>query len=310
MALWIFGKVLPSPKISYLKLGLTIIVLVSTLSWMGINASADLSVRRFRNLLDLDPKKSRNGHYILAAYFDGLGKREEVDRENRMQVEKFPEANLINQGLKLLKKRDFDNAYLHFSKALQIAPNFAEAYWALGKYYFNTGELEKAEIELMKALDLWPEYGNAYANLGIIYGLRKDLKKARRMLERAIILGAGDEKVYHDLGNIYFALQNVDKAIFAYQKAIRINDEYADPHFGLALAFFQQHKLQHSLKEVKRVLQIKPDFASAYYQLAMIYGALGMKKESLSALKKYLELEPSGPLSKNVGELIKELENQ
>lgn len=310
LSLYVFSKVPLNPRISYLKLALTIIIFISTWSWMGINASADLSVTRFRNLLDLDPKKSRNGHYILAAYFDGLGKPEEAERENRIIVRKLPEVGFVNDGLKLSKKGESDSAYINFSQAVQIAPNFAEGHWALGEYFLKRGDLEKAEGELVKAINLRPEYGNAYADLGILYGLRKDLKKARKMLERAIILGVRDARIYHNLGSIYLDLQNVDKAIRAYQKAIQMDDEYADPHCGLAIAFFQQGKLQESLKEVYRGLEINPDFVRAYYQLGIIYVTLGMKNESVSALKEYLKHDPSGLFAKNAEELIKELENQ
>jgi len=180
LSLYVFSKMPPNSKISYLKLALTIIVFISTLSWMGINANADLSVTRFRNLLDLDPKKSWSGHYILAAYFKGLGKPEEVDRENRILAEKFPEVILVDQGFKSVKNGDLDNAYLKFTQALQIAPNSADVHCALGGYYLHTGDLEKAEVELMKAIDLRPEYGNTYADLGIIYSLRKNQKKLRK----------------------------------------------------------------------------------------------------------------------------------
>jgi len=310
LSLYLFGKMPPNPKVNYLKLALAVIVFISTLSWMGINTNADISVTRFRNLLDLDPKKSYSGHYVLANYFKDLEKPEEVDRENRMQVEKSPEADLINKGKELFNQGDLSNAYLAFSQALQIAPNFHKAHYVLGHYYLKIGDLEKAEAELRKAIDLAPGYGSAYADLGIMYGLRKDLKKALRMLERAIILAPGDAQAHYNLGNTYFMLQNMDQAIPAYQKAIQMNNEYADPHLGLALVFFQQGKLQESLKEVNKALQINPEFAQAYYHLGMVCDALGKKKESLSALEKYLELEPSGPRAKDVGELIKELESQ
>lgn len=310
LSLYIFSKTPSNPKISYLKLALTIIVFISTLSWMGINASADLSVARFRNLLNLDPKKSLNGHYILTGYFEGLGKPEEVEQEKRITAEKIPEASLVDQGLTLLKNGDLNDAYLNLSQALQIAPNFAVVHLAFGKYYLSTGDLEKAEGELIRAIELRPEYGAAYADLGMIYGLRKNLREAQRMLERAIILGTGNEDVYNNLGTIYLRLQNMDKAILAYQKAIRMKDEYAEPHLGLASAFLSKGNLEESLKETNRALQMKPDFAPAYYQLGMIYSRLGMKMESISVLKKYLELDPSGDLTKNVRELIKQLENQ
>jgi tetratricopeptide (TPR) repeat protein len=310
LGLYAFSKIPPNPRVSYLKLGLIITLLISTLPWMGINASTDLSVARFRNLLNLDPKKSLNGHYILTGYFEGLGKLEEVEREKRITAEKIPEAYLVDEGLEKLEKGNSDSAYLNFTQALQIAPNFAETHWGLGEYYLETGELEKAEAELMKAIELRPEYGSAYAYLGVIYGLRKNLTKAKKMFERAIILGIRDAKLYHDLGNVYFMLQNMDKAIRSYQKAIQMNDKSADSHWSLGLAFFQQGKLQESLKEINKTLQIDPQYVAAYYQLGMIYIRLGMKKESLSALKKYLELDPGGPPAKDVEELIKELETQ
>jgi len=310
LALWIFGKMSPNPKISYLKLVLTIIVLISILPWIGINASADLSVKRFRNLLDLDPKRSLNGHYVLADYFETLGKPEEVKREERIQMEKFPEASLVNGGLKLLEKGELNNAYQKFIRALQIAPNFPEVHWALGEYYYKRDNLEKAEGELLKAIDLRADHATAYALLGIIYSLKKDLKRARKMLERALVLGARDEEIYHNLGNVYWSSRNFNKAIHAYQKAIQIDDEFAEPHFGLSLALFQQGKLQKSLEEVNRALKIKPDFAPAYYQLAMIYKSQGKKDQSISAFKKYLELEPNGSAGKKVRELIEELEKE
>jgi Flp pilus assembly protein TadD len=310
MALWIFSKMLLHPKTNYLKLGLTIIVLVSTLPWIGINASADRSIRRFRNLLDLDPRKSLSGHYILARHFESSGELEEMDREDRMVLQKCPEASMVAGGLKSLKKGDLEKACLKFRQALQIAPDFPEARCALGEYYIHTRDLRNAEVELMRALDLRPGYAKAYLNLGIMYGLRKDIEKARKMLERALIVGGENVEVYHNLGNIYLASQDLDKAILAYQKAIRANDESMEPHFGLALAFFRQDKLQESLKEFNRALEINPDFAPALYQLGKIYRRLGMKKESISALKKYLELERNGSLAENARQLIEEIKNE
>lgn len=301
LALWFFGKMVPNPKISYLKLSLITVVFISILPWIGINASADLSVKRFRNLLDLDPKRSLNGHYILADYFETLGKPEEVKREERIQTEKFPEVSLVNGGLGLLEKGELNNAYLKFIRALQIAPNFPEVHWALGEYYFKRNNLEKAEGELLKAIDLRADHATAYALLGIIYSLKKDLTRARKILERALVLGARDEEIYHNLGSIYLSSQNLDKAVHAYQKAIQIDDEFAESHLYLSLAFFQQGKLRKSLEEVNRALQIKPNLAPAHYHLTMIYGALGMKEDSLSALKKYLELKPEKLLDENAG---------
>ncbi|MCK4224008.1 MAG: hypothetical protein KAX39_02430, partial [candidate division Zixibacteria bacterium] len=121
LSLYLFSRISPDPKVGYLKLSLTTVALFFTLPWILINASPDMSVARFRNLLDLDPKKSRNGHFILAGYFDKMGKPEQVDRENRMIKEKFPEVEPVNQGLSLLQKGDLEQAYQRLTHSLQIS---------------------------------------------------------------------------------------------------------------------------------------------------------------------------------------------
>jgi tetratricopeptide (TPR) repeat protein len=310
LSLYLFGKMPPNPKINYLKLGLTMIVLISTLSWLGINASPDLSVRRFRNLLDLDPKKSLNGHHILVAYFERLGKLEEANREKQAWAQKLPEYKLLHQGMKFMKEGELENAYSSYTQALQISPNFPDGHWALGDYYLYTRNLEKAETELKKAVDLKPGFAIPYADLAVVYSLRKSMKKARIMVERAMVLGISDAEVLYDMGNVYSSLGEVDKAIAAFKKAIRVNHKFADPHLGLALAFFRQGKLEASIDEINRAIQINPDFASAYYHLGRIYGNLGMKEECVSAFEKYLELEPSSPLAKNIEKLMKRLESE
>jgi len=307
LALYLFSWTSPNPKVSYLKLNLVIVALLFTLPWILINANPDRSVARFRNLLDLDPKKSRNGHFILAGYFDRVGETEEVDRENRMIKQKFPEVELANQGFSLLLKDDFDQAYQRFTRAIQISPDFAEAHAGLGWYYFKTGNLQQSELELEKALQLKPDFKLAYVDLGDVYMQKGEFKKAKKFYTRAIKLGVDDEDMWNNLGILYAQLGDLDKAVSFYQKAIAKNKNFAESHYGLAFIYYKHGRLEQSLRQVNLLLQIDPNFALGYYQLGLTCEGLGRKKEAILAYQRYLEMQPNDPIADHIKKLIEKL---
>ena len=304
LALYIFSRISPQPKIGYLKSNLVIVVLVSTLPWVGVNASANLSVERFRNLLDLDPKKSRSGRNILATYFGDLGRLDEVYKEESEFREKLPEVVSILRGLEFMHKGNLNDAYLNFEHAVQISPDFLDAHWALGKYYLEVGNLDKAQFELEKAMNSNPQFAQPYVDLGITYFHKKELDKAKKMLHRAITLGVKDDSPYYTLGAIHFLEGDLSKAIFFHRKAIEIDDRTMESHYGLALDFFYSGKLQESLNEANQAIQINSHYAPAYYLLGVIHNRLGMKEKSISALREYLKLDPNGLLTKETEKLI------
>ena len=180
LALYIFSQVEPEAKPNHLKFNLIVVAFLFTLPWILINANPDKSVARFRNLLDLDPKRSRNGHFILAGYFDRSGKPKEAEKENRRIIEKFPELDLYLQGKKLLDQGDTNQAYQKFTQSLEVSPDFAEAHTGLGLYYVTRGDFEKSEIEYNKAIKLKPDFPIAYSELGDVY-MKKWILKMRNL---------------------------------------------------------------------------------------------------------------------------------
>lgn len=310
LTLYVFSRVAAQLELGGLKLRLTTVALLFTLPWILINASGDLSVSRFRNLLDLDPKKSRNGHYILAGYFDGIGKTEEMERENRMVKEKFPEIGMINRGLDLLNKGELEQGYQIIARAIELSPNFAEARAALAWYCSKTGDLEGAERELKRALHLKPDYRDGYADLGDVYMKTGQIKKAEKCYARSVMLGVDRPHLLNNLAILHAQSGKLDKAASFYRRAIAGKSDLAESHYGLAFIYYQQGKLEESLKELNLLLQIDPDFALGYHQLGQTYQALGRKKEAISAYQRYLQTQPGDPEAGQIKRTIEALKTQ
>jgi tetratricopeptide (TPR) repeat protein len=310
LALYLFSQIPSNPKIGYLKLNFIVVALLFIFPWILINAKPDMSVARFKNLLDLDPKKSRNGHFILAGYFDRIGKADERDKENQRLKEDFPEVEQTNQGLNLLQKGVLDQAYQRFMQAIHLFPDFAEAHAGLARYYFRKGNLQQSEMELKKTLELKPDYWIAYADLGDIYMQKSEFKKAEKFYNRSIKMGADNPNVWNNMGILYAESGNPEKAISFYQKALAKDKNFVQSHYGLAFVYCQQGKLEESWRETNLLLQINPNFALGYYQLGLIYEKQGRKKEAASAYQRYLELQPSDTNAGSIRILIEKLRTE
>jgi tetratricopeptide (TPR) repeat protein len=99
-------------------------------------------------------------------------------------------------------KRDYGGAEVDLAKAVQLDPNFAEAYRALGYARFNTGfNVQAAMDAYLKAVELKPKYGEAHYALAFMYAM-SDLESGKVHFDKAMELGIPDERA---LGDRYYS---------------------------------------------------------------------------------------------------------
>jgi tetratricopeptide (TPR) repeat protein len=102
----------------------------------------------------------------------------------------------------------------YFTKAFQLREHASE--WEklaiAATYYRNvTGELDKAAQTCQEEIESYPRRTTAYINLGLVYGAQGQYEKAAEVTRQAVRL-APDENVYDNLANYTFALQRFDEA--------------------------------------------------------------------------------------------------
>jgi tetratricopeptide (TPR) repeat protein len=100
------------------------------------------------------------------------------------------------------KKRDYPGAVKDLERAVELDPEFAEAYRALGYARFNMGFNIEAALEgYLKAIELKPDYGEAHYALAFMYAM-SDLEKGGGHFKKAMGLGIPDER---DLGTKFYS---------------------------------------------------------------------------------------------------------
>ena len=92
-------------------------------------------------------------------------------------------------GNEYLYAGDYKKAIEHYTKAIEIDPDFALAYNNRGVAYYNMGRYNEAIADYTKAIELDPEYAMAYNNRGVDYYYLGDIKNALADFKRACDLG-------------------------------------------------------------------------------------------------------------------------
>ena len=85
----------------------------------------------------------------------------------------------MDEGNKLMMNYGkFDEAEAAFDKAIQYDKNNYEAYYLRGCVKINEKKYKDALADLERAIELKPDYADAYFNIGRVYFLLKDEEKA------------------------------------------------------------------------------------------------------------------------------------
>ena len=164
----------------------------------------------------------------------------------------------------------------YFQRAIQLDPNFALGYWALGSDYFDlgetnraseyttkafrlrehasererlniaaeyyrevTGELDKAVETYQEVIESYPRDHRAYGNWGLVCSEQGKYEKAAEVTRQALRLAPDRLASYADLANFALALQRFDEARQSIHEAQRRKLDSFVLHNALyALAFF------------------------------------------------------------------------
>jgi Flp pilus assembly protein TadD len=95
----------------------------------------------------------------------------------------------VVQGMTYIKMKDFDNAIVEFTRAIDLMPNYAVAYANRGVAYIQQQKLNKASDDLRKAVELDPGDKSIHYNLTALYCLQGAKDRAFDSLDKALELG-------------------------------------------------------------------------------------------------------------------------
>ncbi len=175
-----------------------------------------------------------------------------------------------NHGNAQVARGEFAAARASYERALEIKPDFTEAYSNLGAILQELGRLDDAVANCERALLIKPDYAEAHNSLGNAQRDLEQLDAAMVSYRRALAIKPDCTEAHNNLGNIHSAVQRLDDAMTSYRRALAIKPDYTEAHNNLGNAQRCLGHLDHAVASYKRALEIDPDYAKAHYNLGFV----------------------------------------
>lgn len=178
---------------------------------------------------------------------------------------------------------------------VQLTPDSADAFTALGGIYHFMGRFDEAEAMFKKSISIKPN-ATAYSNLGTTYYFQRRYAEAVAMMEKGLELGASGYVFWGNLGEGYRQTGRKQKATEAYRLAaqlaedhLAVNPKDAQVRSRLAHYSVKLGNKQKAQAEIEEALRTAPKNVNVLFRSAIVYELIGNRDRALSQLSAALD---------------------
>ncbi len=221
--------------------------------------------------------------------------------ESRLFVEQDIDTEAIDEYLRgrmhyeRTTRESWRMAADHYSKAIEIAPDFALAHAALSILHGSAdelGDLDPQEAQRLsfeharRALALEERLAEAHVAMGTALALTWSWSEAERELRRGVALNPGSSDTHGQLAWLLALRGRLDEALVEAEIAARRLDPQSTRRGAqLGWIHYLAHRYDDARAQWMRVLESEPGYAPAIYHLGLVDAIEGRHDEALRALR-------------------------
>ena len=168
-----------------------------------------------------------------------------------------------NMANVLMGEDRVDDAISHYSSALSLKPDYADAHDNLGVALAKKGLMPNAIEEFRQTLALDPTIGVAHFNWGTALAHQGDLPGAIEHYQRALAINATNVEAHVNWGNALVRLARPEEAIAHYKAALAIRPGHAGAQMNWGVALAQAGKLDEAAEHFRAAILLDPGLAQA-----------------------------------------------
>ncbi len=179
-----------------------------------------------------------------------------------------------------------------YQRAVELKPDYAEAYNNLGNALGETGRHDEAVASLRQAIALRPDLAAIHSNLGLALAKLKLFEEAVASHEIAIKLQPGFAAAHNNLGMALKELGQADEAVAGYEQAIKLKPDFAEAHFNLGNVLKELHRLGEAAASYRRSIDLNSGLSEAHFNLGQVLQMLGYGDDAVASFRHVIELRP------------------
>lgn len=267
------------------------------------------------NIIRIDEKKIgdiKNFKKINGKYYYYVG----INRANRIQdkiikingsefvVKYFPvlDNSIEKRSIELydeavsLFHNDKDNEAIELLKlAIEINPEFSDAYESLGVIYGRNKEFNKAIEVMQKLSEVDPSSVMAHTNMSMYFMQLGDKEtaekhKAEATLKQFEVLGNEAQKKRAEEEAQKKAKADKEKRKEMFLQVLEIDEEDALANFGMGELLLENEDYQKAAEHLEKAIQTDKKYSVAYLALAKSYIKLSENSKAKEVLEKGIDI--------------------
>lgn len=198
-----------------------------------------------------------------------LGRHSEAIEASKKAVSIRPTAeSYFNIGLANYYLKKYSEAEGAYRQSIKLDPyNAADAYYALGLTYRDSGQFDDEIAAYKNVLRLIPDYVNAYDRLGQRYLQLKRYSEAIEAFKQLSMLKPGDANAQNSLGEAYVAAAKNDEATETFRQAIRLKPDFGKAYFNLGKILLTSGKRDAAIEQYVILQGLDEDWAEKLHNL-------------------------------------------
>jgi len=165
----------------------------------------------------------------------------------------------------------------------------------LGRIHLANGDLAEARRQLARALEVAPDHADALMAMSDVYRAEGRIADAQHVVERALQVDPNSIAALAQLAEIERDKGDLDEAIRLFEEALAIDDALPFLFLGYGDALQRAGRFDAAERAFRAVLELDPDSFKAYYNLGVTYGNQGRAEEALAQYARALEVGPGHP---------------
>ncbi len=192
-----------------------------------------------------------------------------LEEAKNICLEVLKKNNYNSQALNLnafilYYQKNFEEAIEHWEKAININPNYIEAYNGCGNAYKNLKQLDKAVESFTKALLIEPRYLEAYMNLANILIKLEKFEEAIENFDKVLEIKNDSSEAFQGKAFSLMKLKKYDDAILNFNQSIKVNPNDANVFYNLGATYENLEKWQQAANCFSKAMQLDPKHSKAF----------------------------------------------